>query len=62
MNGSSGSGNTCSSSWPSSAPFYKNVYLLNYAEGLEARRFKAVPARGDSLTVYDALYVVRCVS
>lgn len=55
----SGSGNAVSSSRQLFSPLEANVYLCDYAERLDVRQFLAMPASGDSSTVYDAQHGAR---
>lgn len=48
---STGSGNTGSSSWPSSTTLEVNAYIYEYKGRLDVRRFQAMPICGDSPTV-----------
>lgn len=54
IDGSFDTGNAGSSCWPSFAPFVVIVYLPDYARSLDTRHFQAMPALGDSRTVYNA--------
>lgn len=46
------SGNSKRLSWPSFVPFEVCVYLCDYAEGLDAWHFQAIPAREDGSSAY----------
>lgn len=54
MDGSFGSGKADSSYWPWFTPYKVSVYLRDYAEGLYALRFQAMPASWESSSIYNA--------
>lgn len=60
MDGSTVSGNASTSLWPSLAPFEVSVYLRDFTESLDARRFQEMSARGYSRTVHNAQQGVKC--